>query len=182
MRRLGHGWVTKYHCFTCHKPFWRKSRLNGAISISENTSYYNNSWTSGMCNIDSQVFPTTLNIRSAFWQHCCWATSQISKQYEHLNNQSCQLKSMWDYMIKHDQILKGSTVLWFIDALTLNVLGPNYLGLTRSISWLLMPWLLASPGHQQPWYWLHRIIRSLSFLRKEFNYLCHVNMEQWHKI
>ena len=38
--------------------------------------------------------------------------------------------------------------------LTLNVRGPSYLGLTRSISWSLMPWLLASPGHQQPWYWL----------------------------
>ena len=22
----------------------------------------------------------------------------------------------------------------------------------KSISWLLMPWLFASPGHQQPWY------------------------------
>ena len=30
------------------------------------------------------------------------------------------------------------------------MLGPNYFSLTRSISWLLMPWLLASPGHQQP--------------------------------
>ena len=28
--------------------------------------------------------------------------------------------------------------------------GPNYFSLTRSISWLLMPWLLTSPGHQQP--------------------------------
>ena len=35
-------------------------------------------------------------------------------------------------------------------SLTLNVRGPSYLGLTRSISWLLMPWLLTSPGHQQP--------------------------------
>ena len=35
-------------------------------------------------------------------------------------------------------------------ALTLNVRGPSYLSLTRSISWLLMPWLLTSPGHQQP--------------------------------
>ena len=35
--------------------------------------------------------------------------------------------------------------------LTLNVRGPSYLGFTRSISWLLMPWLLTSPGHQQPW-------------------------------
>ena len=37
------------------------------------------------------------------------------------------------------------------NVLTLNVRGPSYLGLTRSISWLLMPWLLTSPGHQQPW-------------------------------
>ena len=44
--------------------------------------------------------------------------------------------------------------------LTLNVRGPSYLGLTRSISWLLMPWLLTSPGHQQPWYWLCRICKS----------------------
>ena len=38
--------------------------------------------------------------------------------------------------------------------LTLNVRGPSYLGLTRSISWLLMPWLLTLLGHQQPWYCL----------------------------
>ena len=31
----------------------------------------------------------------------------------------------------------------------------------RSISWLLMPWLLTSPGHQQPWYWLY-IVHSTS--------------------
>ena len=36
--------------------------------------------------------------------------------------------------------------------LALNVRGPSYLGLTRLISWLLMPWLLTSPGHQQPLY------------------------------
>ena len=44
--------------------------------------------------------------------------------------------------------------------LTLNVRGPSYLGLTRSISCLLMPWLLTSPGHQHPWYWLCRKGRS----------------------
>ena len=53
--------------------------------------------------------------------------------------------------------------------LTLNVRGPSYLGLTRSISWLLMPWLFTSPGHQQPWYWLYRICRSFSYLRKCLN-------------
>ena len=49
--------------------------------------------------------------------------------------------------------------------LTLNVQGPCYLGLTRSISWLLMTWLLTSPGHQQQWYWLYRICWFLSYLR-----------------
>ena len=48
-----------------------------------------------------------------------------------------------------------------------------YLGLTRSISWLLMPWLLTSPRHQQPWYWIYRICRSFSYLRKDSKYLCH---------
>ena len=45
-----------------------------------------------------------------------------------------------------------------------------------------MPWLLVLTGHQQPWYWLFEIGRSLSYMRKDFNYLCHVNVEQWHKM
>ena len=53
--------------------------------------------------------------------------------------------------------------------LTLNVRGPSYLGLTRSITWLFMPWLLTSPGHQQPWYRLCRICTSGSYLRKDFS-------------
>ena len=67
-------------------------------------------------------------------------------------------------------------------ALTLNVRGPSYLGLTRSISWLLMPWLLTSPEHQQPWYWLCKIGRSLSYSRRNFNYLCLISVEEWHKM
>ena len=66
--------------------------------------------------------------------------------------------------------------------LTLNVRGASYLGLTRSISWLLMPWLLASPGHQYPWYWPCRIGRSIPYWREYFTYLCHVNMEECHKM
>ena len=58
----------------------------------------------------------------------------------------------------------------------------SYLGLTRSISWLLMPWLLASPGHQQPWYWLCKIGKSWSYVRKNFNYVWYVSVEEWHKI
>ena len=47
----------------------------------------------------------------------------------------------------------GSSMMRLWKWLTLNVRGPSNLGLIRSISWLLMPWLLTSPGHQQPWYW-----------------------------
>ena len=61
--------------------------------------------------------------------------------------------------------------------LTLNVRGPSYLGLTRSVSWLLMPWLLTSPGQEQPWYWLCWICTSWSYLRKDFKYMCHINVE-----
>ena len=50
---------------------------------------------------------------------------------------------------------------------------------TRSISWLLIPWLLALPGHQHRWHWLCRIGTFLSYLRKDFNHLCHVNGEEW---
>ena len=39
-----------------------------------------------------------------------------------------------------------------------------------------------SPGHQQPWYWLYRICWSFSYLRKDFKYLCHINVEEWHKL
>ena len=66
--------------------------------------------------------------------------------------------------------------------LTLNVRGQSYLGLTRSISWLLMPWLLTSTGHQQLWYWLCRKSSFLSYLRKDFNYLRRINMEKWHQM
>ena len=67
-------------------------------------------------------------------------------------------------------------------ALTPNVRGPSFLGLTRTISWLLMPWLFMSPGHQQPWYWLYRMCRSFSYLREDFEYLCHINVDKWHKM
>ena len=49
--------------------------------------------------------------------------------------------------------------------LTLNVWGPSYLSLIRSISLLLMPWLLTSPGHQQPWYWLQYVGPGLTWGR-----------------
>ena len=51
-----------------------------------------------------------------------------------------------------------------------------------TVSWLLMPWRLASPGHQHPWHWPCRICKFLFYLRNDFNYLCQINVEQWHKM
>ena len=45
----------------------------------------------------------------------------------------------------------------------------KYSGLTWS-----MPWLLALPVHQQPWYWLCRVYRSLWFTKNRFNCLRHL--------
>ena len=66
-----------------------------------------------------------------------------------------------------------------MSVLTLDVQGRS---LTRSILWLLMPWLLASPGHQQPRYWLCNISKSWSYTGKDFNYLWHIIVEEWLKI
>ena len=50
--------------------------------------------------------------------------------------------------------------------LTLVVLRMECSCKTRSIPspWLLMPWPLVPPGHQQPWYWLCMIDRSFYFM------------------
>ena len=49
----------------------------------------------------------------------------------------------------------------------------------KSIPWLLMLRLLSSPGHQQLWYWLCMISVSLSFMRTGFNYMPHLNVDEW---
>ena len=63
--------------------------------------------------------------------------------------------------------------------LTLNVRGPSYPGLTRSISLLLMTWGCKELGH---WYWLCKIGKSLSYMRKDFNFFYDVNVEEWCKM
>ena len=105
-----------------------------------------------------------------------------------LSNSGVTLKPIfhqWIMMQKSVKVIHTSVsfyILSLIHALTLNVRGPSYFGLTRSISWLLMPWLLTSPGHQQPWYSLCIIGRFLSYLRKDLNYLHRINVEKWHKM
>ena len=57
----------------------------------------------------------------------------------------------------------------------------EYSARTRSVPWLLMTWFLGLPGHQQPWYWLCLINKSLSLIRNDFNCLCHLSVEKWLK-
>ena len=47
---------------------------------------------------------------------------------------------------KHDV---GSMTGWIAQFICWN---QKYAGITMSITWLMTPWLLASPGHQQRWY------------------------------
>ena len=68
--------------------------------------------------------------------------------------------------------LKSGGALWL---LTLDLRGPNYNVVQHSKyhgCWY----------HQQPWYWQCRIGKSLFYLRKDFSYLSHVNVEQWHEM
>ena len=83
--------------------------------------------------------------------------------------------------------LKISSGKWWpfclsLIVLTLNVRGPSYLRLTRSISWLLMPWLLTLQDISSHDIDYIEIFRSFSYSRKCFKYLCQINVEEWHKI
>ena len=50
---------------------------------------------------------------------------------------------------------------------------------TQYTAMMLMPWLLVSPCHQQPLYWLHRLNRSLSFMKQHFNYQHVLSVQKW---
>ena len=63
---------------------------------------------------------------------------------------------------KMSAILLSTLCAKHAKVLMLLVLTQEYSGKTGSIPWLLMTWLFASPGHQQPRYWLCRINWFLS--------------------
>ena len=62
-------------------------------------------------------------------------------------------REMWLYR----EIAVGNHRPVFRDSLTLLVVKTTFYRIDMSIPWLLIPWLLASPGHQQPWYQVHMI-------------------------
>ena len=82
-----------------------------------------------------------MSIISNNWQLCCLFTRLFRITRKKTSKLCISGPLWWEF-----------TSDWWIPPqrtsnLTLNVRGPSYLSLTRSISWLLMPWLLMSPGH-----------------------------------
>ena len=67
----------------------------------------------------------------------------------------------------HSYLPRGQWVNSAWTGLILDMQGSNYYDLTCSVLWLLMPWVLVSPCHSHPWYWLCKIGRSLSYTKKE---------------
>ena len=65
--------------------------------------------------------------------------------------------------------------------LTLLELWREYSERSRSIPCLLMPWLLTSPGHQQPWYWPWGINWSLWSMEEDLRYLRYLMLRNYRK-
>ena len=61
---------------------------------------------------------------------------------------------------------------------------PSYRSLIRSISWLMMTWRRKEPCHQQQWNWLLvcEIGKSCFSMRRDFNCLCHISVEEWNEL
>ena len=118
------------------------------------------------------------------WKKCTCVLIQISQkclQKELLINKSAMLRIMvlkpvWGKWVSRPQRVNMCECIDLKQPSTC-VRGLSYLGLIRSISWLLATWLLPSPGHQRPWYRLCRIGMSLSYLRNDSNNLCHIDVE-----
>ena len=93
------------------------------------------------------------------FDHPGWVQKQWQKQREITEISTFDLE---DYVHTTHRGWELSVVYYLVrDCLNLNVWGQSYIGLTRSISWLLMPWLLTSQRHQQAWYWLYIYIYIL---------------------
>ena len=129
----------------------------------------------GLCAVNSPVsgeFPAQMasnaeNV-SIWWRHHVWETKCCVESINiTLVLLYCRLSIV--ISINHQPTLLPNTKRSCKRCmnLTLNVRG--YPGLTRSISWLLMAWLLVSSEHQQPGNWLCKLDRSLSYMKKEFN-------------
>ena len=97
-----------------------------------------------------------LSYRFEIWQahrqHCCRSACQISERSDNSKYKSRGFETWRD--------LTERRLFGYWDGALL--LRPQYSGRTRSITWLLMPRFLASLGHHQLCYCLHRMKMSLN--------------------
>ena len=109
-----------------------------------------------MCCLTSEKFPLWL---LGYEYTCFLPFHNTARKAEHISTTSIKVTG-----VKVGITCMNCVYLIFLclSCLTLNVRGQSYLGWSWSISWLLIPWLHTSPGHQQHWYWLCRICRSWS--------------------
>ena len=88
-----------------------------------------------------------------------------------LGNKFMKYKSKYSSFPSRKCICKFLSILFIPQSLCRRmVLRPEYFRQTRSLPFLLMPWLLASPDHQQQLYGLCRIKWFLSSTMLDFNY------------
>ena len=82
----------------------------------------------------------------------------------------------WKFKSEQTEISVKYASQWY-KIKSLSCWKQNILGMLW-IPWLLMPWLLASPGHQHTWHCIYRINRSLRLPLRDFNCLHHTCWEK----
>ena len=86
----------------------------------------------------------------------------------------------WKFKSEQTEISVKYASQWY-KIKSLSFWKQNILGMLW-IPWLLMPWLLVSPGHQHTWYCIYRINRSLRLPLRDFNCLHHTSVEKRSKM
>ena len=101
--------------------------------------------------------------------HCC--SYKETRPYKRNGRNICKISNkIQRHYLKNVCYICKSYVRYFMSCiLTILMLRRHHSLTTSSIPWLLMPWFRES--HLQPWYWLWRISRFWSSLRKNLNYL-----------
>ena len=116
----------------------------------------------------------------------CQHQAITQTSHKSLSIRSLRNKLQWNYQkyqsatisLEPDQpLFMKNLFIEFSLTVMLPTWRPKFPLFTRSIPWLLMTWLLALPGHQQPWLWMCRMNAYLSSSLKDFNQLCHLLAE-----
>ena len=110
---------------------------------------------------------------------CLYGLYKISLVQANFLLTQFKIHSHWQALVSLTAVIQG--ILWYciimwrdciyssdISWPTVNSCGVELFTRFRSISWMVMPWLLASPGHHQPWYWLPQNIENLVFIEEGF--------------